>query len=112
MKISSIRRNTLIFKTLCLTPLLLAALAAHAALTHEWSFNDSVTSTNAVDSVGGATATLNGGATYPGNGTVALDGSSGYVYLPNDIVSNYTSVTYEIWTTPTSENAWARLFDF
>jgi Concanavalin A-like lectin/glucanases superfamily len=112
MKISSIRRNTLILKTLCLTPFLLAALATHAALTHEWSFNDSVTSTNAVDSVGGSTGALNGGATYPGNGTVVLDGSSGYVYLPNDIVSNYTSVTYEIWTTPTSENAWARLFDF
>ncbi len=100
------------FRTLCLAAFLLATLTANAALTHEWSFNDSVTSTNAIDSVGGATGALYGGATYPGNGTVALDGNSGYVYLPNDIVSNDTSVTFEIWTTANSENAWARLFDF
>lgn len=90
----------------------MATLVAHAALTHEWSFNDSITSTNAIDSVGGATGALYGGASYTGNGTVTLDGNSGYVYLPNDIVSNYTSVTYEIWTTPNSEASWARLFDF
>ncbi|MEI9961516.1 MAG: LamG domain-containing protein [Limisphaerales bacterium] len=41
-----------------------------------------------------------------------LDGISGFVYLPDDIVSNYTSITFEIWTTPTSNPTWARLFDF
>jgi hypothetical protein len=101
-----------VFKTFGVLVMLAATQAANAALTHEWSFNDSVSSTNAVDSVGGATGSLYPGATYPGNGTVALDGNTGYIDLPNDIISNYTSVTFEIWTTPAVETSWARLFDF
>lgn len=92
--------------------LLAIALPAHGDLTHQYSFNDAVTSTNAIDSVGGATGDLYPGATYPGDGTVALDGTSGFVYLPDDIISNYTSVSFEIWTTPNSNPTWARLFDF
>ncbi|HXS68503.1 MAG TPA: LamG-like jellyroll fold domain-containing protein, partial [Candidatus Polarisedimenticolia bacterium] len=85
---------------------------ANAALQHQYSFNDSTTSTNAIDSVGGANGALYPGASYPGDGTVVLDGSSGFVYLPDDIISNYTSVTFEVWTTPTTNPTWARLFDF
>ncbi|MEJ0089844.1 MAG: LamG domain-containing protein [Limisphaerales bacterium] len=85
---------------------------ANAALTHQYSFNDSIASTNAIDSAGSATGNLYPGASYPGDGTVLLDGASGFVYLPDDIISNYTSVTFEIWTTPTSNPTWARLFDF
>lgn len=112
MKRTGTRLPSLILMNLWIILLLAATQFTRAALTHEWSFNDSVTSTNATDSVGGATGALYGGASYPGNGTVALDGSSGFVYLPNDIVSNYTSVTFEIWTTPTTDPTWARLFDF
>src|ERR1022692_493127 len=83
-----------------------------AGLVNRYSFNDSVSSTNAIDSVGGATGALYPGASYPGDGTVSLDGVSGFLYLPNDIISNYTSVAFEIWTTPTSNPTWARLFDF
>jgi hypothetical protein len=86
--------------------------ATKADLTHRYSFDDSPASTNALDSVGGATGDLYPGATYPGDGTVALDGTSGFVYLPDDIISNYTSVSFEIWTTPNSNPTWARLFDF
>ncbi|HEX4266151.1 MAG TPA: LamG domain-containing protein [Verrucomicrobiae bacterium] len=82
------------------------------ALTHDYSFNDSISTTNAVDSVGGANGALYPGASYPGDGTVVLNGSSGFVYLPDDIISNYTSITFEIWTTPTANPTWARLFDF
>jgi len=92
--------------------LLSAAQIAHGALNHEYSFNDPVTSTNAIDSVGGATGALYPGASYPGNGTVLLDGNSGFVYLPDDIISNYTSISFEVWATPTSNPTWARLFDF
>lgn len=112
MKRPSPRLSEFMFKGFLVVSLLAAIQVANAALTHEYSFNDAISSTNAIDSVGGATGALYGGATYPGDGTVALDGSSGYVYLPNDIVSNYTSVTFEIWTTPTTEASWARLFDF
>jgi len=87
-------------------------LTAQADLTHRYSFNDAVDSTNAVDSVGGANGALYPGASFPGDGTVALDGTSGFVYLPDDIISNYTSVSFEVWTTPNSNPTWARLFDF
>ena len=101
-----------IFRIFCAISLIFAARIASAALVHQYSFNDVTASTNAIDSVGGATGNLYPGASYPGDGTVLLDGASGFVYLPDDIVSNYTSVTFEIWTTPTSNPVWARLFDF
>ena len=112
MKRTSPRPSELISKNFWVVPLLAAIQLTNAALTHEYSFNDSVTSTNAIDSVGGATGALYPGASYPGNGTVALDGTSGFVYLPNDIISSYTSVTFEVWATPNSNPTWARLFDF
>jgi hypothetical protein len=104
--------STTVFGCLCLISLLAATYEVNAGLTHEYSFNDAVSSTNATDSVGGATGDLYPGASYPGDGTVLLDGASGFVYLPDDIISNYTSVAFEIWTTPTSTPTWARLFDF
>ncbi len=91
---------------------LLAANPARADLTHRWSFNDSFTSTNAVDSVGGASGNLFPGASYPGDGTVALDGASGYVEFPPNLVSNYNSITYEAWFTDTGSGTWARVWDF
>ncbi|MGA2244207.1 MAG: LamG domain-containing protein [Verrucomicrobiota bacterium] len=112
MRRISISTSEFIFKSLGAVSLLVAAQVANATLTHQYSFNDDPTSTNAIDSVGGATGALYPGATYPGDGTVSLDGASGFVYLPDDIVSNYTSITYEIWTTPNTEPTWARLFDF
>ncbi len=112
MKRTSIKPAEFLLRNLTMLSLLLAASATNAALTHEYSFNDAITSTNAIDSVGSATGALYPGASYPGDGTVLLDGSSGFVYLPNDIISNYTSVTFEVWTRPTSNPTWARLFDF
>ncbi|HWD90851.1 MAG TPA: LamG domain-containing protein [Verrucomicrobiae bacterium] len=101
-----------LLRSLWVVPLLAAAQMTKGALTHEYSFNDSPVSTNAIDSVGGANGDLYPGASYPGDGTVALDGATGFVYLPDDIISNYTSITFEIWTTPTTTPTWARLFDF
>ncbi len=98
--------------SLCAVLLIFARQTTNAALTHQYSFNDATTSTNAIDSVGGATGNLFPGASYPGDGTVVLDGASGFVYLPNDLISNYTSISFEIWTTPSSNPTWARLFDF
>jgi hypothetical protein len=112
MKRTSIKPLAFLCKNFWVIPLLAATQITRAVLTHEYSFNDTITSTNAVDSVGGANGALYPGATLPGDGTVALDGASGFVYLPDDIVSNYTSVSFEIWTTPTVNPTWARLFDF
>ncbi len=112
MKRTLLNPSEFLFRCLWAIPLLTATQLSHAALTHQYSFDDSPASTNAVDSVGGADGALYPGATYPGDGTVVLDGASGFVYLPDDIVSNYTSITFEIWTTPTVNPIWARLFDF
>ena len=112
MKRTSIRLLESLFRTFCGITLLSATQITNAALTHEYSFNDDVSSTNAIDSAGGATGDVYPGAYYPGDGTVYLDGASGFVYLPDDIISNYTSITFEIWTTPASNPTWARLLDF
>ncbi len=112
MRNSMNRNNPLLILALALMPILVIVSSAKADLTHRYSFNDPTDSTNAVDSVGGATGDLYPGASYPGDGTVALDGSSGFIYLPDDIVSNYTSFAFEIWTVPSATPTWARLFDF
>ena len=75
-------------------------------LAHRYSFT-----TNANDSEGSANGTLSGGATISG-GAVVLNGTSAFVDLPNNMVSNLTSITYEAWFTDYGSSGWARLWDF
>ena len=75
-----------------------SASAFAANLTHRYPFD-----ANARDVVGGAVIN---------SGKVVLDGSSGYVNLPNNLVTNYNSITMEMWVTDYGSSAWARLFDF
>ena len=77
-----------------------------ATLTHRYPF-----SANANDSVGTAHGQLVNTASISGGGVV-LDGVSGYVNLPNNIVTGYTSLTIEAWVTDTGSGNWARIFDF
>ena len=77
-----------------------------ANLVHRYPFT-----ANASDVVGGANGVLSGGATIAG-GAVVLNGSSAFVDLPNNLVSNLTSITYEAWFTDNGGNGWARLWDF
>ncbi len=65
--------------------------ASAATLTHRWTFD-----TNADDVIGGANGTLVGNA-YITNGAVVLDGTNSGVQLPNDLFTNYDSVTFEVW---------------
>ncbi|HEU5397001.1 MAG TPA: LamG-like jellyroll fold domain-containing protein, partial [Verrucomicrobiae bacterium] len=66
-----------------------------ATLAHRYSFTS-----DASDSVGGANGTLQGTATFDGNGNVVLDGSSGcYVSLPTGVLTNLAAVTFETWLT-------------
>lgn len=106
------RKHFLLTKALAATAILAIVSSVRADLTHRYSFSDATDSTNAVDSVGGATGALYPGASFPGDGTVALDGATGFIYLPDDIISNYISFAFEIWTTPATTPTWARLFDF
>jgi hypothetical protein len=75
-------------------------------LMHRYSFIR-----DASDSVGTAHGIAQPGATFS-NGAVVLDGVSGCVDLPNDLVSGYTSVTFEAWVTDNGSGGWARIYDF
>jgi hypothetical protein len=75
-------------------------------LAHRYSFT-----ADAGDSEGGANGTLSGGATIA-SGAVVLNGSSAFVDLPNNLVSNLTSVTFEVWFTDYGSSTWARIYDF
>ncbi len=77
-----------------------------ATLQHRYSFT-----ADASDSVGAAAGSLQGSAAIVSGGVV-LDGSSGYVDLPNGILTNLTSATFEIWLTDNGSGNWARIFDF
>ncbi|WP_367873990.1 LamG-like jellyroll fold domain-containing protein [Luteolibacter sp. Populi] len=93
---------------------------------NRWSFNQaagSATSGTAMtDSIGGAAATLRGnGSSFTGfalsltgatNGNQNSNAISGYIDLPNRIISSKTNLSLEIWATPLSVKSWQRLFDF
>jgi uncharacterized protein YjdB len=87
-------------------------------LLHRYSF-----ATDASDSVGGSTwngtivapsangsaATINNGLMLPGGGG---GGFSGYVALPNGILTSTTNITIEVWATQNTANTWATIWDF
>lgn len=81
------------------------------ALVHRYSFTS-----NANDSVGTAHGTLvnavitDGEAVLPG-GTTSSDPGSGYVDLPNNLLTNFTAITVEAWFTDTGSGTWARVWD-
>jgi hypothetical protein len=62
-----------------------------ATLTHRYSFD-----TDASDSVGGANGVLQGNA-YVTNGALVLDGTNSSVQLPDNLFTNYNSVSFELW---------------
>jgi len=62
-------------------------------LTNRYSFTS-----DARDSIGGMNGTSEGSVTYNGDGTVTLDGASGYIQLPSNIINtNMGAVTIEAW---------------
>ena len=82
-------------------------------LAHRYSF-----ATDASDSVGSANGTLVGGATIVGGqaslpgGVASSDTTAAYVDLPNNLLTNFTTVTFEAWATDNDSGAWARVWDF
>jgi len=78
----------------------------HPSLAHRWNFN-----ADATDSIGTAHGELRGGSTVT-NGAVALDGVTGHLNLPNNLISANDSVTVETWVTDLGSGPWARIFDF
>ena len=109
----------------------LAVLSASGALVNRWSFNNATGNappgTTLVDTVSSAVATVRGGgtgvqvSTFNGsalrlygttNGNHTTNFMSGYVDLPNGIMSSKTDFSIEIWSTPFSAPTFARVFDF
>jgi hypothetical protein len=87
------------------------ALVLHTDLTF-----DETAGTSAADASGnGHAGTLVGGASH-GTGklgnAVVLDGASGYVSLPNDLVADVSDFTVAAWVYWTKSVRWARIFDF
>ena len=87
------------------------ALQLHTLLTF-----DETGGTSAADASGNAHAgTLVGGASRGAGKTgnaVSLDGSTGYVALPNDIVADVSDFTIAAWVNWRGGQTWARIFDF
>jgi uncharacterized protein YjdB len=87
------------------------------ALLHRYSFvsdaSDSVGGANGtlVPPTTGAAATISNGLNLPGS-IVAGNGVSGYVSLPNGLLTNTTSITVECWLTQNQANTWAEAWDF
>lgn len=100
--------------------------ASLADLTHRWSFNETAgpAAAGAVlnDEVSASPAFVRGlGATFDGSqiilpGTTTCGASdatiSGYVDLPNGIISSKTDLTVEVWATPIAGRSWQHLFEF
>src|SRR6201999_3247865 len=77
---------------------------------------DEGSGTNAADSSGkGHTGTLTGGATWAAGKqghAVSLDGNTGYVSLPANIVADVSDFTTAAWVYWNASKNWERIFDF
>jgi hypothetical protein len=77
---------------------------------------DETSGLGAADASGnGHAGTLAGGATWAAgkkNNAVALDGSSGYVTLPDDIMADVGDFTISAWVYWNAARTWDRVFDF
>ncbi len=84
----------------------LNSVFADSSLVLWYKFNES-SGTNVADSSGyGRNGTLNGGATWSGGNGVELDGNSGYVKMPGDILSGLNNVTVSVKVLVDSSNAY------
>jgi hypothetical protein len=79
-----------------------------AALVHRYSFEG--TGTTVADSVGSAAGSIVNGQ-LAGTGALALSGSDDFVDLPNGIVSQLSSGTFEVWLNWAGGERWQRAFD-
>jgi len=80
-----------------------------------WYKMDETSGSTAADSSGnGKNGTLTGGSWVAGhiNNALNLNGSTQYVTMPGNIVSNLNDFTVATWVKVTSNSSWARIFDF
>ncbi|MGF6854041.1 LamG-like jellyroll fold domain-containing protein [Paraburkholderia sp. CI3] len=92
------------------------AVAVTAVQLHTYLPFDETSGTSAADSSGnGHTGALVGGVTHvagkSGN-AVSLDGASGYVSLPDDVVADVSDFSAAVWVNWNGGASWQRVFDF
>jgi hypothetical protein len=85
-------------------------IAPVGSLLHRYSFSG--TGTAAPDSVSGADGQIEMGGSLDGKGSLVLDGMTGYVNLPNHLISVLTDVTFVTWCTYLGGAGYERIFDF
>ena len=86
---------------------LLLQTASAAVLTHRYALDS-----DANDAIGGANGLLQGNA-FVSNNAVVLDGTNSYVQLPNDLFTNYASISFELWFADGPVNSvGAQLYNF
>ncbi|MGC9942616.1 MAG: LamG-like jellyroll fold domain-containing protein [Verrucomicrobiota bacterium] len=111
--------SVLITNSIGSTNLSATLTVAPAVLLHRYSFvsdaSDSVGGTNwngkIVAPNGGSPATIADGLSLPGN-AAGGNGVSGYVALPNGILTNTASITVDCWLSQNQYNEWAEAWDF
>ncbi|MBI4659262.1 MAG: hypothetical protein HY735_10510 [Verrucomicrobia bacterium] len=87
--------------------------STEGALSHRYSFSEPAGATTVKDSAGTADGAVQGAAGFTGSGALTLQGTGGYVDLPNGIVSSLNNATFEAWVTfQGGGGAWQRIFDF
>jgi hypothetical protein len=78
-----------------------------AVLTHRYSFD-----ADASDSITNANGVLQGNAVIA-NGALVLDGTNSSVQLPNDLFTNYNSISFEMWYADgTVSSPFSQLYNF
>jgi hypothetical protein len=92
-------------------PATLSVATTETALRHRYMFDEALGATMAHDFLGSAHGAIVGGGTF-GGGRLTLDGVTGYVNLPNDLVTSFQSITIETWVQDDGSGGWARIFDF
>ena len=99
-------------RTLAVGALLALALNTSAGLTHRYSFT-----TDATDSISGAVGILHG-ATAISDGAANFFGTAvsgpdcDYIELPSGLISNYTTVTFELWVNVGANGNWSEIYAF
>jgi hypothetical protein len=88
----------------------LTVVTPTVTLKHHYTFNQSAGPT-VIDTVGDKHGALVGGASF-NSGKLVLNGSDGYVNLPNNLVTGFTSITIEAWVQDEGSGGWGRIFDF
>jgi hypothetical protein len=78
-----------------------------AVLAHRYSFTSDTS-----DSIGGADGTPQGAASVSGGQLQLTGDNADYLQLPNNLLTNYSSVTVDTWVTFASVQNWSRLWEF